>query len=76
MLSSTATLLMGNQPVSVDILNQILSSSKLFYGLVASDLNPRDHQNYASCVRISRDEIFQALGNIDNSNATMIYTIG
>ena len=65
---------MGNQVVSIDVLRHILSSSsKLFHGLVSSDLNPRDHQNYASCVRISRDEIFQALEHIDNSNATTIY---
>jgi hypothetical protein len=74
MLSSTTTLLMGNQFVSIDILRQILSSSsKLFHGLVSSDLNPRDHQNFASCYRMSRDEIFQALEHIHNSNATTIY---
>lgn len=74
MLSSTATLLMGNQSVSINILRQIASSSsKLFHGMVSSDLNPRDHQNYGSCVRISRDEIFRALENIDKANATMIY---
>jgi hypothetical protein len=74
MLSSTTTLLMGNQFVSIDILRQILSSSsKLFHGLVSSDLNPRDHQNFASCYRMSRDEIFQALEHIHNSNATIIY---
>lgn len=74
MLSSTATLLMGDQRISMDLLHQIVStSSKLFHGLVFSDLNPRDHQNYASCFRICRDEIFQALEGIDNSDATMIY---
>jgi hypothetical protein len=65
---------MGNQFVSIDVLRQILSSSsKLFHGLVSSDLNPRDHQNFASCFRMSRDEIFQALDHIHNSNATTIY---
>ena len=65
---------MGDQLVSLDILRQILtSSSKLFHGLVSSDLNPKDHQNYASCVRISRDEIFEVLDTIDGSNATAIY---
>ena len=74
MLSKTATLIMGDQLVSLDILRQILtSSSKLFHGLVSSDLNPKDHQNYASCVRISRDEIFEVLDTIDGSNATAIY---
>ena len=65
---------MGNQYVSIDILRRIASlSSKLFHGLVSSDLNPRDHQNYVSCMRISRDEIFIALENINKGNATIIY---
>ena len=60
MLSPTATLLIGDQRISMDLLHQILStSSKSFHGLVSSELNPRNRQNYASCFRLSRDEIFQ-----------------
>ena len=74
MLSTTATMLMGNQLVSIDVLRRVLSSSsKLLHGLVSSDLNPRDHQNYSSCWKISRDEIFQVLETIEDSNATAIY---
>lgn len=74
MLSSKSVLLMGNQIVSVDYLKAILSSSsKLFHGLVYSDLNPRDHQNYSSCWRISRDEIIEALKNVNNATATLVY---
>jgi hypothetical protein len=74
MLSTTATMLMGNQRVSIDVLQRVLSSSsKLLHGLVSSDLNPRDHQNYSSCWRISRDEIFQVLEPIEDSTATTIY---
>ena len=74
MLSRNATLIMGDQLVSLDVLRRILrSSSKLFHGLVSSDLNPKDHQNYSSCVRISRDEIFEVLDTIEDSNATAIY---
>ena len=63
MLSSTATmLLMGKQGMSIDTLHHVLSSSsKFFHGLVSSDLNQKDHQNYTSRRRISRDEVFQAL---------------
>ena len=65
---------MGNQRVSINALRQILlSSSKLFHGLVSSDLNPRDHQNYASCWRISRDEVIHALGTFENAKATFVY---
>ena len=73
MLSATATMLMGNQLVSIDVLRRVLSSSsKLLHGLVSSDLNRRDHQNYSSCWRISRDEIFRGLQTIEDSNATAI----
>ena len=74
MLSSSAILLMGNQIVSINDLRKILSStSKLFHGLVSSDLNPRDHQNYASCWRISRDEVMRALEKFETSEATLVY---
>jgi hypothetical protein len=74
LLSTTATMLMGSQRVSIDVLQRVLSSSsKLRHGLVSSDLNPRDHQNYSSCWRISRDEIFQILETMADSTATIIY---
>ena len=67
-------MLMGDQRVSIDVLHQVLSSSsKLFHGLVSSDLNPRDHQNYTSCWRISRDEVFEVLQAIPQSDATSVY---
>ena len=75
MLSSSAVLLMGNHVVSINDIKKVLlsSSSKLFHGLVSSDLNPRDHQNYASCWRISRDEVIQTLEGFESSKATLIY---
>lgn len=74
MLSSSAVLLMGSYVVSTDDLRQVLSSSsKLFHGLISSDLNPRDHQNYASCWRISRDEVLRALNGVDSGKGTQIY---
>jgi hypothetical protein len=74
MLSPKATLIIGNGLISIDILHRVLStSSKLFHGLIASDIDPRDHQNFASCYRISRDEVFQALETVKDSNATFIY---
>ena len=74
LLSETATLLLGNELVSIDVLREILSSSsKLYHGLVAADLNPQDHQNFASCWRVTREEIFKVLSAIDDSSATSIY---
>ena len=74
MLSSKSVLFMGNQIVSVNSLKKILSSSsKLFHGLVYSDLNRRDHQNYSSCWRISRDEIIEALKNVSLHQTTTLH---
>ena len=65
---------MGDYVVSTNHLRQVLLNlSKLFHGLVSSDLNPRDHQNYASCWRISRDEVIRSLDCFDASKATLIY---
>ena len=65
---------MGNHVVSTNDLQKVLlSSSKLFHGLVSSDLNPRDHQNYASCWRISRDEVIRTLEVLETSKATLVY---
>ena len=65
---------MGKQLVSTDILHEMLStSSKLCHGLTYSDLNPRDHQNFSSCFKLCRDEVFQSLSSIDNSGAVSVY---
>ena len=65
---------MGDQFVSIDALQKILTtSSKLFHGLTSSDLNPRDHQNYSSCFKICRDEVLQALSSLEDSDAISIY---
>jgi hypothetical protein len=74
MLTPNATLLLGDSLVSIDILRKVLSTtSKFFHGLVSSDLNPNDHQNFASCQKICRDEVFEVLEHIDGSSGTIIY---
>ena len=74
MLSSTATLILGDSLVSIDALRTLTSTiSKLHHGLVLSDLNPRDHQNFASCQKICREEVLQGLKHVNDSNGTYIY---
>ena len=74
MLSSTATLLLGESLVSIDILRKLLSTtSKFSHGLVLSDLNPKDHQNFSSCQKICRDEILELLKHIERADSTRIY---
>jgi hypothetical protein len=40
---------------------------------VLSDLNPRDHQNFASCQKICCEEVLQGLKHVNDSNGTYIY---
>lgn len=75
-LSSTASLLIGNQSVSLNILmNLIENESKLVHGLVKSDIDVKDRQNFHSCFKITRDDVLIALENIDDSLATRIYLL-
>lgn len=74
MLSSTATLVLGDSLVSIDALRTLTSTvSKLHHGLVLSDLNPRDHQNFSSCQKICRDEVLEGLKHVTDSKGTLIY---
>ncbi|CAM4829978.1 unnamed protein product [Rotaria magnacalcarata] len=74
MLSSTTTMLIGDQAVTVDHLLQLIkSSSKMSHNLVKSDVIPKDRQNYQSCEKISSEAAFNALTSVPNSRATQIY---
>ena len=60
--------------IAIDILRKVLSTtSKFSHGLVLSDLNPKDHQNFATCQKICRDEILELLKYIECANSTRIY---
>ncbi|CAF3917309.1 unnamed protein product [Rotaria magnacalcarata] len=73
-LSSTTTILIGDQAVTVDHLLQLIkSSSKASHNLVKSDVIPKDRQNYQSCEKISSEAAFNALSSVPNSRATQIY---
>ena len=74
LLSSKATLLLGDKLVSVDHLVQLIESSlKLNHNLVKSDVRPKDRQNFASCEKISNEAIFNELTSISGSQVTRIY---
>lgn len=62
MLSATAYLLLGNDIVSTLVLAHMISSmSKMVHGLVYSDVEPRDRQNFLSCQKICKPEVIQLL---------------
>ncbi|CAF1549036.1 unnamed protein product [Adineta ricciae] len=74
MLSKTATLLIGNGEVSTSkLIDLILTKTKFVHGLVKTDIEPKDRQNFSSCVRIASDDVLLALEDIDDSKATQIY---
>ncbi|CAF3816716.1 unnamed protein product [Rotaria sp. Silwood1] len=75
LLSSTASMMMGDHIITVDHLLQLIksSSSKLIHNLVKSDIRPKDRQNYPSCEKISSEAALNALSSVPYSKATQIY---
>ena len=74
LLSDTAELIIGNQRISLKILSDMIGSvNKLKHGLVKSNIYPRDKQNFASCEKISRDNVISTLENITDSLAIRLY---
>jgi hypothetical protein len=54
LLSSTAELWLGNKSISINHLYDIINNanySKLDHGLTKSDINPKDRQNFSSCLK-------------------------
>ena len=60
LLSSTANLSFGNDTISILHIEELIDNNnytKLDHGLTKSDLNPRDRQNYNSCVKLISDDV-------------------
>jgi hypothetical protein len=74
MFSKVASLLIGKGEVSIEVLNKLLvTKSKFVHGLVKTDMEPTDKQNYKSCLKILDEKVINALEDIDGSLATQIY---
>ena len=72
-LSNSATLLIGNQHVSLSHLVDLIDNqSKIDHNLVRSDVIPRDRQNFSSCLKISSDDVLKLLEGGDTV-ATYVY---
>ena len=66
-------MLIGNQYVSIDHLADLINNhSRIDHNLVKSDVFPRDQQNFASCVKISSDDVLKLLEE-SNRTATYLY---
>jgi len=75
-LSDTSTMLIGKEEISMEILITLIQNkSKLVHGLVQTDVNPKDRQNFSSCLKLSSDDVLVALEDLDDSEATRVYLI-
>ncbi|CAM4842206.1 unnamed protein product [Rotaria magnacalcarata] len=74
LLSQSTHLLLGEQLINMKPLLYLINNySKLDHLLVASDLNPKDRQNFYSAAKISNDNVLILLEQIPNSLGLNIY---
>ncbi|CAF4567427.1 unnamed protein product [Rotaria sp. Silwood2] len=62
LLSTTAELCLGNQFISINHLRDIIENvayTKLDHGLTKSDINPKDRQNFSSCLKLTSNDLFK-----------------
>ncbi|CAF3976036.1 unnamed protein product, partial [Rotaria magnacalcarata] len=76
LLSSTAELRLGNQSISITHLHDIIENetyTKLDHGLTKSDINPKDLQNFSSCLKLTSTDVFKILNDNISTRGTLIY---
>ncbi|CAF1222966.1 unnamed protein product [Rotaria sp. Silwood1] len=47
--------------------------TKLDHGLTKSDINPKDRQNFSSCLKLTSTDLFKILNDNVNTRGTLIY---
>lgn len=73
LLSDTANLCVNEERIDVNhLLEIIVNHPKIEHNLVKSDVFPHDRQNYASCLKITSEDVLALLEHRDNK-ATFIY---
>ena len=71
---SETSLLIGKEKVSIEVLLELIETkSKLVHGLVRTDIDLEDRQNFSACLNLSDEDVLNALEDIDGSQATRIY---
>ena len=76
LLSRTADLRIGDKIISMSHLQNTVKSenyTKIDHGLTRSDLNPKDRQNYHSCVKLTAEGISSILASDLDSLGTRVY---
>ncbi|CAF1608899.1 unnamed protein product, partial [Didymodactylos carnosus] len=75
LLCSTAQLMMGPQLISIEHLQDIIDSnaySKLDHGLVRTDINLKDRQNYRSCEKLTSNDLLNIVRNNPSTSGTFV----
>ena len=78
LLSGNAQLRFGDKLISIQHLHDIMKNndySKLDHGLTATDVNPKDRQNYGSCAQIASDDVLRLLVDDDDTYGTYLYLL-
>ena len=76
LLSRTADLHIGDKIISMSHLQNTVKSknyTKVDHGLTRSDLNPKDRQNYRSCVKFTAEGISSILASDLDTLGTHVY---
>ena len=77
-MSITADSSLGNDKISVTHIENLINSvnyTKLDHRLTRSDVNPKDRQNYHSCLKLISDDVFNLLSDDVDSDGTVVYLI-
>lgn len=76
LLSSTSNLCLGCDKISIKDIENLINNSnytKLDHGLTISDINPKDRQNFHSCIKLISDDVLKLLNDDENANGTVVY---
>jgi hypothetical protein len=76
LLSSTMELCIGNDEISMTHIENLINNdyyTKLDHCLTKSDINPKDRQNYHSCIKLISDDVINLLNDSENASGTILY---
>ncbi|CAF4993234.1 unnamed protein product, partial [Rotaria sp. Silwood1] len=76
LLSTTTDLRFGTDKITITHIEALISNdhyTKLDHGLTSSDINPKDRQNYNSCIKLISDDVINLLINGVDTNGTVVY---
>lgn len=76
LLSSTVDLCIGKDKISMAHIERLINNnnySKLDHGLTNTHINPRDRQNYDSCIKLISEDVMNLLNDNDDANGTVVY---